>query len=264
VALSGAKPKWFTCTLLLPPKITDETLVNQIFDDIALECKKLGIAVIGGHTEITIDLNRPLAIGTMIGEVSKSNLITTFGGKPGDALLLTRGVAIEGCAIISVEKEQFLLEKGISQEIINLGKSRLHNPGICIVRDAALLTENFAIHAMHDPTEGGLAMGVVELAQNSNCGAILEEKRIPLIEPTQLLCNLLDINPFNLIASGCILFAVDPLIAQNIIKFMAKYDVLVSNIGILTGEKGNFQLKHKNNTLDPLNYSPTDELLKIL
>lgn len=266
VCLSGAKPKWFTCTLLLPSENTNEKMIEKIFNEIASECRKLGVAVVGGHTEVATELNRPIAIGTMMGIVSKSKLITTFGGKPGDDLLLTQGIAIEGCAIIATEKELELKEQGIEQKIIDLGKSRLDNPGISIMKDALLLIENFAddIHAMHDPTEGGLAMGLVEMAQNSGCGAILEKSKIHLLEPTEIICNAFKINPLNLIASGCILLAVNPTATHRIIKFMNDKNVPVFRIGNLNEKEKIFLIRNEYQKLEPLIYSPIDELLKIL
>ena len=103
VALSGAQPRWFSISVLLPEHQTDEALCEKIFQDIAQECDRQKIRVIGGHTEITIGLSRPIIMGTMMGEVPKTSLVTTHGAKPGDILLLTKGIAIEGTSIIARE-----------------------------------------------------------------------------------------------------------------------------------------------------------------
>ncbi len=106
----------------------------------------------------------------MFGEVEKSKLITTTGGQAGDAILMTKGIVIEGAAIMAREKGDFLCQQGISEEAIENAKNLLYDPGISVVKEALLLAENFNVHAMHDPTEGGLAMGIIELARNSHCG----------------------------------------------------------------------------------------------
>lgn len=262
VVLSGAEPQWFSCVILLPKETTEEVISN-IFHTIALECKKWGISVIGGHTEITSEITRPIVCGTMFGMVAKDKLITTMGGKPGDSLLLTQGIAIEGISIICTEKESDLLSKGLNPSIIQQGKDRLFNPGICIVREARLLTNNFNIHAMHDPTEGGLAMGAVELADNSKCGLKIYLDKIPLLPPTKQICEIFELDPLSLISSGCILCAVDPKNEDEIIHFMSQHKVPIRKIGELTAKAHTYDLVLPNGNLQPLKFSTKDEITKI-
>ncbi len=263
IVTSGAKPIGFQPTVLLPENKTDEALVDKIFSDMRATCDNYGITITGGHTEITIGLDRPIICGMMWGEVKKEDLVTTFGGKPGDALILTKGIAIEGAYIISKEKEADLIQNNINLQLIRNCQNLLNSPGISIVKEAQLIHSNFTVHAMHDPTEGGFAMGLVEMAQNSNCGAKIEYDAIPLILGTEEFCNLYGLDPFGLIASGALLMAVPKENAADIVSFLEKNDIHAAEIGILTEKPEVFSVKYSSGEIKPLKYSPIDEITRI-
>src|SRR4051794_22627855 len=122
IAVRGATPRWFLATLLLPAGATDEGLVRRLFAQIAEACAALDVALIGGHTEVTHGIDRPLVAGTMLGEVAKERLVTTGGAQVGDAVLLTKGVPLEGAAIIAREKERDLIARGVPAAIIEAAK----------------------------------------------------------------------------------------------------------------------------------------------
>jgi hydrogenase maturation factor len=263
IVTSGAKPIGFQPTVLLPENKTDENLVDKIFSDMRATCDRFGITITGGHTEITLGLDRPIICGMMWGEVNKEDLITTFGGKPGDVLILTKGIAIEGSYIISKEKEADLIQNNIDLQLIKNCQNLLNSPGISIVKEAQLVHRNFTVHAMHDPTEGGLAMGLVELAQNSNCGAIIDYKAIPLIPGTEEFCKLYGLDPFGLIASGALLIAVHKGHVVEIVTFLEENNISAVEIGVLTKNPGKFSVKYDTGEIKPLKYSPIDEITKI-
>lgn len=206
VACTGAAPRWFLATLLLPQKGTDEALVDEIFDQIADTCEALDIALVGGHTEITHGFDRPVVSGFMLGEVAPDALVRPDGARPGDMLMLTKGVAVEGTAIIAREKGHDL--EGIDPSLIERGRDFLHTPGISVVRDAAVAVGAGEVHAMHDPTEGGLATGLWELAEAAGVGVAVDEGAIPFFPETTALCSALGLDPLGLIASGALLLSV--------------------------------------------------------
>ncbi|RLF81318.1 hydrogenase, partial [Thermococci archaeon] len=159
VATFGAKPKWFLVTILLP-KNADEELLEKIMEDMHRSAGRLGISIVGGHTEVTVGLNRPIVIGTMLGEVKKDQLVTSNGAKPGDVIILTKGTGIEGTSIIASENEEEL-KKVFGKELVENAKRFLQK--ISVVKEALIAAE-IGVHAMHDPTEGGIANGFHEMA----------------------------------------------------------------------------------------------------
>jgi hydrogenase expression/formation protein HypE len=103
IVTKGARPLWYLATLLLPEGLTTEGVAEKIFQDTMKACKNLGVSLIGGHTEVTGGLSRPIVVGQMLGEVEKKRLVRINGARPGDAIILTKGIAIEGTAVIARE-----------------------------------------------------------------------------------------------------------------------------------------------------------------
>src|SRR5919109_441546 len=125
IATRGGQPKWFLATLLLPERDCTEALVESIFAQVAQACESFGIALIGGHTEVTYGLDRPILSGHMLGEVAPTALVTTGGAQVGDVLLLTKGICLEGASIIARERECDLKRRGVPEAIIQRAKNFL-------------------------------------------------------------------------------------------------------------------------------------------
>ena len=263
VVCTGARPKWFQSTILLPEKGTDEVLVRKIFKNIHDTCKLMDISVIGGHTEVTSGLDRPIIAGSLLGEVEKESLVSTSGAKPGDALILTKGVFIEGTSIIGREKEQYLIDKGYDLDFVEKCQNYLYNPGISVFKDALLASENFKINAMHDPTEGGLLTGVAEMAIASNTGIVLLEEEINVLPEPMELSRIFQLNPLNTISSGSLLIAIEKKEASDLIDLLKKNDILAVEIGQFEPKMNGLVMKDKSGQKKNLIYSETDEITKI-
>ncbi len=237
IACTGATVHWFLVTLLLPETRTDEALVDIIFDQIAEACAELGVELVGGHTEITHGLDRPIVVGCMLGEVAPERLVRPDGARPGDGLLVTKGIAVEGTAIIAREKEDDLV--GLDGALLEQCRAFLHDPGISVVRDAAVAMAAGDVHAMHDPTEGGLATGLWELVEAAGVGLAVDEAAIPILPETQVLCTRLGLDPLGLIASGALLLAVAPEDTAVILAALEKAGIAAAHIGhVVERERG--------------------------
>ena len=257
----GAIPRWFMASILLPEKNTTEERVERIFLQISDACKMLNVAVIGGHTEVTIGLSRPIVVGCMLGEVEKDNLIATSKAEIGDAVVITKGIAIEGTAIIAREKENELLKRGYSKEFIERCKLFLYNPGISIFKEASLI-RGLDIHSMHDPTEGGLSMGIYEVCRASNTGAIIFKEKIPILEETKILCREYGINPLGLITSGTLIVTLPLEEASKLIEICKTNNILASIIGEIKPKDYGIKISY-GNTIKDLEAKESDEILKI-
>ena len=237
IACTGATVRWFLATLLLPEACTDAALVDTIFDQIVGACAELGLGLVGGHTEITHGINRPIVVGCMLGEVVPGRLVRPDGARPGDVLLVTKGIAVEGTAIIAREKNSGLA--GLDRLFLERCRGFLHDPGISVVRDAAVATAAGEVHAMHDPTEGGLATGLWELAEAAGVGLEVDEAAIPVLPETRTLCARLGLDPLGLIASGALLLAVAPDDAAVILAALSKAGIAAACIGrVVERERG--------------------------
>jgi len=229
VASMGGTPRWFLATLLLPEGKTDSKTVERIFAQISRACRDLDIVLCGGHTEITYGLDRPLVVGQMLGEVSPEKLVRPERIRPGDAILLTKGIAIEGTALIAREKKE--LSEVFGEAWARKCRNFLKRPGISVVQDARIACQNAEVHALHDPTEGGLATGLQELAQAAGGGLCVEREEISVFPETELLCRKLKIDPLGLIASGALLIVVSPEDSPRVIRALQKKGIAAKVIG---------------------------------
>lgn len=237
VACLGAQPRWMIATLLLPEGATDRALVDHIFEQLHSASHAIGVAVVGGHTEITLGLERPIVVGAMFGEVAPERLVRSDGAQPGDALILTKGICVEGTAILAREAAGQLRGK-VDAALLERAAHFLHDPGISVVREATIVAASGVVHAMHDPTEGGVATGIHELTQAAGVGAILESESLPVYPETRALCEALDLDPLGLIASGALLAAVAADSAPDIVQALERESIPATVIGMIREAPG--------------------------
>ncbi len=210
IAVRGATPRWLLATVLLPPGTTPDD-VRALMAELAAACRALAIDLIGGHTEVTDAVSRPLVVGAMLGEVQPDRLVTTRGAQPGDALLLGGALAIEGTAVLARQAAPTLRARGVPADILDRARALLHTPGISIVAMARAVCDAVRPHALHDPTEGGLATALAELAAASGAGVHLDAPvSLPVLPETRAVCTALSLDPLGLLASGALLVAVAP------------------------------------------------------
>ncbi len=261
VAIRGAKPRWFQAAILLPEGRSTEGLVQEIFRQISRACRDLGVTIVGGHTEITHSLDRPIVVGSMFGEVDKGKLVTTSGARPGDDILLTKGIVIEGTAIIAREKYEDLRKRGYDEEFIRRCMNYLYEPGISVVTEA-LLANRFEIHSMHDPTEGGLATGLYEMARASGVGMIIYDDAIDLLSDSKQLCAEYDLDPLGTITSGTLILATNTENSKKVLEVYLNSGVRASLIGKV--EEKSFGIKIlKDGKKRDLKWSEKDEITRI-
>ncbi|WP_227355419.1 AIR synthase family protein [Haladaptatus salinisoli] len=194
VAASGADPRWLTNVVFLPDD-DSETLdaVTEQIDDAATD---LGVAIVGGHSEYAPDLSRPTVSMTCMGLTDE--FVPTGGAEPGDRLLLTKGAGIEGTAILATD---FRDEVGAAAE---RGESFFGE--ISVVEDARIL-RGYAT-AMHDPTEGGVVTGLLEMAEAAGVRLDVARDDVPVRDATRALCETMGVDPLRIFGSGALLAAV--------------------------------------------------------
>jgi hydrogenase maturation factor len=210
VAVMGAEPRWLLATILLPLG-SEEVLAQHVMEDLLERCRAFGVALIGGHTEITASVTQPVVAATMVGEVAPERLVRSSGARVGDALILARPIAIEGTTILATEFGDELHARGVPDSVIGEGRRLAQDPGISVLPATQALTRVVLPHAMHDPTEGGLLAAVRELAIASHCGVWMDADRVPVLPASRVICRTLGLDPLGLLASGSLLVALDPL-----------------------------------------------------
>jgi hydrogenase expression/formation protein HypE len=261
IATKGARPLWYLATLLLPEEETTDDLAKKIFQDTIEACKSIGVSLIGGHTEVTFGLARPIVVGQMLGEVDKDKLVRTSGAKPGDAIILTKRIAIEGTAIIAREHADELMEI-LPAETLTRCRGFMYQPGISVLNEALAAAECGAIHAMHDPTEGGLATALHEVAWAANVGLLVRAEVVPVFPETQAVCNHYHLDPMGLIASGALLIVLSVNEAEKVLARLRSDGVEATVIGEVRKKSDGVKLLTADGLCDLPLYEQ-DELTKI-
>lgn len=233
IATVGARPRWFLLTALLPAGATDEALVREIWDDVRGALDDIGCELCGGHTEVTPGLDRPVLIGQMLGEVPADRFADKRDVRPGDVILLTKGVPVEGTAIMARECADRLTDI-VSESNLARARDFLDDPGISVVEEAMIAGDAGQVHAMHDPTEGGVATALWELAQAADCGLRVRRDAIPILEPGRTFCEHLGISPLGTIASGAMLICAPESDAARIADAVRDADIRCTRIGEVT------------------------------
>jgi len=262
LAVRGARPLWFLATVLLPEGGATEGGVERLFGELGDACAALGVALVGGHTEVTAGLPRPIVSGCMLGEVEKDRLVTTGGARPGDCLLLTKGVPLEGAAIIARERAAEAERRGVAAALVKRARELLRNPGISVLPEARAACGAARVHAMHDPTEGGVATACWELAQAADVGIRVDRERIPVLREGRVLCEAFGLDPLGTIASGSLLIAVDPADAGRVTAACREAGVDCAEIGRVTDASAGVSLVNGGHAR-PMPTFPQDQITRI-
>ena len=258
IVAMGGKPVYLTTTILMAPGATEDT-VEKIFSDIARACGTAGLLWVGGHTEVTPAVNRTVVCGQAVGFLSRAPLATS-GARPGDCLCMSKWVGLEGTTTIAREKPE-ASRKVLGEERFNLVLEWLDRPGISIVEEGRVL-EGLPLSSGHDPTEGGVAMGIQEICRRSGTGAVVFHESLPIREETRLLCGRFGMDPLGLLSSGVFLFTAARAVADQACQLLEARGIPAFIIGEILG-KGEGVWLRKEGRRELLDFSPQDEIVKL-
>lgn len=232
IATRGVRPNWFLSDIMLP-RGSGTAVLREICRQMDQAAKKLDVAIVGGHAEVTPGLDHPLVIGFAAGVVGRRGYVSCHDAKPGGRIILTRGAGIEGTAILAADRgEQLRAAYGRGM----VRRARRFFEYTSVVGDAMTAFETGSVQAMHDPTEGGVAGGLNEMANASGTGFRVYEESINVEPETALICKHFRIDPLNLIGSGSLLIVAKPRGAGRIVSRLAKCGTRAAVIGEVLDE----------------------------
>jgi len=230
VATCGVEPRWFSSCMLLP-RDADRALVQRLCTQMDKAARQLKMAIIGGHCEITPGIDRPLVIGCSIGVADNGKYVTSSGAEVGNKIIMTKGAGIEGTAILATDRWKNLRQ--VFNESFLQKAENLFNE-ISVVKDALTAFKTGGVLAMHDPTEGGIAGGLHELADASIVGFHVHEEEILIPEETRKICAHFEIEPLQLISSGSLLIVAKEEKTKEIVSELSRSSIHASVIGAVT------------------------------
>lgn len=262
LGVTGARPLFYLPTLLLPAGQTDVALAERIFQQIGVACRRLGIVVAGGHSEVTPTVTQPVVAGTLLGSVARRHVVTGGGAQVGDVVLMAGWAPVEGASIIAREMRQPLLARGWNRADLDEAANYLYAPGISVLAPALLAAEQGLVTAMHDPTEGGVATGLVELAVAAGVGLAVNLDALLLSDLAVRLCTAFDLDPLGVIASGALLATASVEKAAALQDRWRAHGWPTAQVGYVV-DKGQGITAYRNGQPVAFPYFVTDEITKL-
>jgi hydrogenase maturation factor len=259
IAVMGARPCWFQPTILVPPG-TRASRVLGIAREMHQACRELGIAITGGHTEVTDAVTRPVVTGDMQGLLFGDRPITAAGARAGDALLLTKTAGLEGTAILADERAP-QLKRTLSAALVRSAQRLREDPGISVVAEAGTAARHGA-SAMHDPTEGGVRAALHELAYASGVALRVDLDQVAIRRETAQICRAFDLDPLGLIGSGALLVTIAAGRTAALLRAWARHGVPGRVIGRVERGRGVQAVRNGRRAFFP--WIARDEIIKAL
>ena len=258
IACRGGRPRWFLCDLLLP-KRSNARLIETIMRQVDKAARALGMAVVGGHTEVTPGLKKPIFVGCMVGIVDKGKYVTSHGARPNHDIIMTKSAGIEGTAVLAMD---FSHKLRLDSKL--MARARAMRRSISIVPEAMIAVKTGGVSALHDPTEGGLLQGVWEIAEASKVGFIVNESRIRIRNETIRICNSFHVNPLRLMSSGCLLIAANTRKSRMIVQQLRRRGIQAEIIGTFTDRKEGRKLIRPDGSRLEIRANERDELYRVI
>lgn len=255
LASAGAEPIGVMLTILLPEN-TWEAELKEMMRQVEEACARYNVQIMGGHTEVTKAVNQPIVNVCGVGKAKAGCLITTAGARPGDDIIVTKWIGLEGTSIIAKEKESELLTR-YPKELVEKAKGFDHY--LSVLPEAATAVQS-GVSAMHDITEGGVFGALWELAEASGVGLEIDLKKIPVKQETIEICEFYGINPYELISSGAMLMAAPE--GNALVYKLEKAGICATIIG--KAVEGNDRVLLNQEERRFLEPPKTDELYKVL
>jgi hydrogenase maturation factor len=254
----GAEPVGVLATLLFPPGVSTEQVAN-LTAEIDAAARAANVEVLGGHTEVAPGVAAALVVMSGVGKARRDRVLTAAGARPGDALVLTKAVALEGTHVLASDLAERLRALGVSDD--SLDAARGYADELSVVPEARLAVELGAT-AMHDPTEGGLVGALWEMAEASGCGFRVFAERVTVREPTRVICAALGVDPLRLIASGALLIACRD--GATTIAGLERHGIAAVGIGEMTALEDGRLLVHADGREEAISRLDRDELYRVL
>ena len=234
IATSGAPPRWILLLVLVPKK-EDEQLLVEIMCDVDRAARETGVTIIGGHTGYSSNLSRPLVAVTALGTISGRTPVCTKGAQVGDHIFVTKGIALEGTAILAYDFAQVAWRLGLSEGV--LMKARQLMTGVSIIPEALVLAEQGAT-AMHDVTRGGLLETLLEIAKLSEVGMQVDAHRIPIPRIVSCFAKAFLFEPLRMISSGTLVATIPPEHVESASQSLLEKGILFADIGQVIKDNG--------------------------
>lgn len=258
LATRGIRPRWLLSCILLPESSDEKVLLN-ICQQMDAAAKLVGASIVGGHSEITPGLNHPIAVVSSAGVAENGTYVTCSGARAGGKIIMTKSAGLEGTAILAHEKDA-LLAREFGCDFVAKAKRHVHH--LSVLKEAMIAIDTGGVMAMHDPTEGGVAGGLHEIADASRTGFKVYADRIAVTDETEVICRYMNVDPLKLISSGCLLIVAEDGKIDAIVQRLNAAGIPASVIGEVLADEHTRTVVGSDGSDEQLSMPDSDELWK--
>ena len=259
IATSGTPPRWILLLVLVPAK-DDMDLLEQIMHDANRASNEIGVSIIGGHTGYSSGLSRPLVAVTALGVAKGRKPVRTNGAQVGDHVLVTKGIALEGTAILAQDFADVALKSGLTRQDLEAAGKLMTE--VSVVQEALILAEHGAT-SMHDVTRGGVLETLLEIALLSNVSISIDASRVPIPPIVSQFASAFQFDPLRMISSGTLAATVPPDRMSDVSGSLRKAGVPFADVGRVTEGDGVLLLQKDENTHYREIHCEDDELARM-
>jgi hydrogenase expression/formation protein HypE len=233
IAASGVPPRWIL-VLVLVPRPDDEDLLEQIMRDAARAAREMRVSIIR-HTGYSSGLSRPLVAVTALGTASGREPVRTNGAQVGDQVVVTKGIALEGTAILAYDFADVALQLGLNEQ--DLAEARQLMNEVSVFPEAVVIAACGAT-AMHDVTRGGLLETLLEIAYRSQVGIEIDSAKLPALSAVSRFAEVFRFDPLKMISSGTLVATVPPKRAADVRSALEEMGIPFAVAGLVTPGSG--------------------------
>lgn len=257
VAVRGVRPRWFMPTVLLPPQYSVRE-IEELFRDMASALSEINGVVVGGHTEVTPGLERPIIVMAVAGYTT-GRVITTRDAREGDYVLVVGRIAGEGAGVIAWDFEDMLLRRGVPVDVVEKAKGFISEVSVV---ETALAIKNY-VNTMHDATEGGVLQAIREVAIASGKDIIVEREKFTIEREVEEIAGSMGVDPLKLLSSGCIVATTPPGNLPRLLGKLEELGVKHSIVGYVVEGSGRVIVESKSKGREVVDTDIIDEIYKL-
>jgi hydrogenase expression/formation protein HypE len=255
IAVAGGTAVAVQCCIVMP-KHFDERVLKNIMHSLEAECDQYNIQISGGHTQVSQDVLKPVVTVTGIGMCDSKLDIRSSNAKPGQDVIMSKWIGIGGIRKIIEQKKEDIL-KVYSEDLIT--KAFGAQEDMSVAREAQIAAK-CGVTCMHDVADGGIFAALWDLSEAANVGLEIDFKSISVKQEIIEICEMFDVNPYELESSGCLLMTADR--GYDIVTLLEQQGIKAKIIGKTT--QGNAKIIQNQDEIRYLDTPKVDEIYRFI
>lgn len=227
IAVAGAHPVGVMLSILLPEE-TEETELRQIMEQAEEVCYAWNVEIMGGHTEVTSVVAKPVMTVTGVGRKEAARAGFPQGIKANQDIVVSKWIGLEGTARLAKEHKEELCSK---YPVRMIEEAAGYDKYLSVIPEAATAMKS-GVCGMHDVSRGGIFGALWEMASGAGVGLEVDLKKLPIKQETVEICEFFELNPYELLSGGCLIMVTED--GNGLVSALAREEIPAVIVGRTT------------------------------